>query len=217
MGADSRIGYRRATPEDAVACHDLMWLSVTDLGRRQGTPLEGTAEDWWRHSEPLHRQLGQIAAEWWVAEDTETGQLVGFARSIERDGLLELTEFFVRPDRQSQGVGKVLLERAFPVGRGTVRSIAATTDVRAQARYDAAGTVARFPLFTLVGVPGDPGPLPGLTVSPLDGERAIQAQRAVELSVLGHRRSDDELRWLLERRRGHLYLRADRVVGFSFL
>src|SRR5437868_7783940 len=162
------VGYRRATADDAVACHELMWESITDLGRRQGTPLEGTAEDWWRSSEPLHRLLAQIAAEWWVAEESDSGRLVGFARSIERDGLLELTELFVRPDQQSQGVGKALLERAFPSGRGSIRSIVATADVRAQARYYAAGTVARFPLYTLGGAPGDPGPTPDLVPEPID-------------------------------------------------
>jgi len=217
MGAEPPIEYRRAKPDDALACHELMWVSVTDLGRRQGTPLEGTAEEWWRSGEPLHRLLAQIAAEWWVAEELDSGRLVGFARSIERDGLLELTEFFVRPDQQSRGVGKALLERAFPAGRGTVRSIVATADVRAQARYYAAGTVARFPLYTLGGVPDDPGPIRDVTAEPIDGERAIEAQRAIERSVLGHRRSDDEVRWLLDRRQAHLYRRADRVIGYSFL
>ncbi|HKF18680.1 MAG TPA: GNAT family N-acetyltransferase [Candidatus Dormibacteraeota bacterium] len=151
-----------------------------------------------------------------VAEETDSGRLVGFGRSIERDGLLGLTEFFVRPDQQSRGVGKALLERAFPAGRGTVRSIIATSDVRAQARYYAAGTVARFPLFTLGGLPADPGPMRDLTAESIDGERAIESQRAVEATVLGHRRSQDEVRWLLDRRQGHLYRRADRVIGFSF-
>lgn len=215
--AEQPVGYRRATPNDGLACHELMWESVTDLGRRQGSPLEGTADDWWRSSEPLHRLLAQIATEWWVAEETDSGRLVGFARSIERDGLQELTEFFVRPDQQSRGVGKALLERAFPAGRGMVRSIIATSDVRAQARYYAAGTVARFPLFTLGGVPDDPEPMPDVTAESMDGKRAIEDQRAVERAVLGHRRSDDEVRWLLDRRQGHLYRRADRVIGFSFL
>jgi len=217
VASEQTVGYRRGTLDDVVPCHELMWLSVTDLGRRQGTPLEGSATDWWPSSEPLHRQLAQIAAEWWVAEETDSGRLVGFARSIERDGLLELTEFFVRPDQQSRGVGKALLERAFPAGRGTVRSIVATSDVRAQARYYAAGTVARFPLFTLAGVPGAMEHIRPAMAEPIDGEHAIEAQRAIERTVLGHRRSDDEIRWLLDRRQGHLYRRADRVIGFSFL
>ena len=215
--ADQPVGYRRATPNDAVACHELMWASVTDLGRRQGSLLEGTADDWWRSSEPLQRLLARIATEWWVAEETGSGRLAGFARSIERDGLMELTEFFVRPDQQSRGVGKALLERAFPAGRGTVRSIIATSDVRAQARYYAADTVGRFPLYTLGGVPDDMGPMSSVTAESIDGARAIDAQRAVEGAVLGHRRSDDEVHWLLDRRQGHLYRRGDRVIGFSFV
>jgi GNAT superfamily N-acetyltransferase len=204
-------------PDDAIACHDLMWSSVTDLGMRQGTPLEGTAADWWRSSEPLHRLLAEEAAEWWVAELPASGQLVGFARSIERDGLFELTEFFVRPDQQARGIGHVLLERAFPPGRGEVRSIIATSDVRAQARYYAAGTVARFPLFTLGGVPTESAPVPDLAAQAIGGIQSIQAQREIERSVLGHQRSESEIRWLLARRQGHLYRRADRYVGFSFL
>jgi GNAT superfamily N-acetyltransferase len=214
---EQTIRYRRATEDDAVACHDLMWASVTDLGRRQGTPLEGTAEDWWRSAEPLHRQLARIAAEWWVAEESASGRLVGFARSIERDGLLELTEFFVLPDQQSRGVGRVLLERAFPAGRGGVRSIVATSDVRAQARYYAAGTVAQFPLYTLAGAPGGPETVADVTASPIDGEQGIEVQRGIERKVLGHRRSVEELRWLLDQRQGFLYRRGGRVIGFSFL
>ncbi|MBJ7613908.1 MAG: hypothetical protein DLM67_15925 [Candidatus Nephthysia bennettiae] len=215
--AEQPVEYRPATPDDAVACHELMWASVTDLGRRQSTALEGSAADWWRSSEPLHRLLAQIAAEWWVAEEAGWGRLVGFARSIERDGLFELTEFFVHPDQQSRSIGKALLVRAFPAGRGTVRSIVATSDVRAQARYYAAGTVARFPLFTLGGIPRETEPVGDVVAEPIDGEQAIEAQRAIERTVLGHRRGDDEIRWLLDQRQGHLYRRADRVVGFSFL
>ena len=217
MGADLEPRYRRATPEDAIACHELMWSSVTDLGRRQGTPLEGTAAEWWRSSEPLNRLLAELAAEWWVAELPMSKQLVGFARSIERDGLFELTEFFVRPDQQTKGIGRALIERAFPVGRGKVRSIIATSDVRAQARYYAAGTVARFPLFTVGGVPAEPPPAHDLTAESIDTPQTIQSQREIERRVLGHRRSEPEIRWLLARRQGHLYRRSGRHIGFSFL
>ncbi|MBO0685402.1 MAG: GNAT family N-acetyltransferase [Candidatus Dormibacteraeota bacterium] len=212
------IDYRPARPDDTVACHELMWASVTDLGRRQGTPLQGTAEEWWRSQEHFHRLLAETAAAWWVAVESDSGRLAGFARCIEREGLLELTELFVRPGVQSRGVGKALLERAFPVGRGAaVRSIIATTDVRAQARYYAAGTVARFPLYTLGAAPRDAEPIGDLEAEPMEGEGAIEAQRAIERSVLGHRRSNVEVRWLLQRRRGHLYRRAGTVAGFSFL
>jgi GNAT superfamily N-acetyltransferase len=216
MAVSSNLRYRRATPDDAIACNALMWSSVTDLATRQGTPLGGTAEDWWRSSEALGRLLIEAAAEWWVAELPASGQLAGFARSIERDGLFELTEFFVSPDRQEKGIGHALIERTFPSGRGKVRSIIATSDVRAQARYYAAGTVARFPLFTFAGAPTSSSSI-DLIAEPIEGAQAIRVQRLIERRVLGHRRSDTELRWLLARRRGHLYRRGDKHVGYSFL
>lgn len=211
---EASVEYRRASANDSAACHELMWDSVTDLGRRQGTPLDGKAEETWRSMEPLYRLLARIAAEWWVAEEAGSGRLVGFARSIERDGLLELTEFFVRPGQQSRGVGRTLLQRAFPAG-DALRSIIATLDVRAQARYYAAGTVAQFPLYTLSGAPRDPGPISDVEAASIDG--GLDSQRAIELAVLGYRRSDEELRWLLERRRGHLYRVNGQPVGFSFV
>ena len=54
--------------------------------------------------------------------------------------------------------------QAFPAGRGDVRAIIATTDMRAQARYYRAGTAARFPILSLIGAPGaiaGSGPLDG--------------------------------------------------------
>jgi hypothetical protein len=74
-----------------------MWHAVTDLAKRHGLRMEGTADDWWPSSEPLYRYLGQAAAEWWVAEAPPSQSLIGYARSIEREGHLELTEFFVLP------------------------------------------------------------------------------------------------------------------------
>ena len=153
------VSYRRATAADTRACHDLLWTSATDLGRRHGTSggqlgrLVGTAS---RRS-----RTASHAVEWWIAEIAEGDQPIGYAGSIERGGLFELTESFVRPGRQSKGVGRGLIERAFPVGRGDVRSIIATTDVRANARYYAADTVARFPYYTLNGSPrADPAGRP---------------------------------------------------------
>jgi GNAT superfamily N-acetyltransferase len=212
-----RLHYRRATPADTRACHDLMWASVVELGSRHGSPLSGTADEWWSSSEPIHRLLARLAAEWWVAEESDSGRLLGFARTLERDGLFELTEFFVLPDAQGKGIGRRLLDLAFPAGRGAVRSIVATFDVRAQARYYAAGTIARFPLYTLAGRPAVSDPAADLDVVPIDTPQTIQHQRAVERQVLGHQRSDDEVNWLLQYRRGHVYKRDDQAIGFSFV
>jgi GNAT superfamily N-acetyltransferase len=195
-----------------------LWHAITDLATRRGMPLEGTADDWWPSSEPQFDYLSTSAAEWWVAEDPGSGSIIGYARSIERGGLFELTEFFVLPGSQARGVGRALLERAFPLGRGEVRSIIATTDVRALPRYYAADTVARFPLLTLSGAPSDSGVTGRLEPVRLGEEEASRADvAAIERAVLGYDRGEAELRWLLERRDGYLYRRDGRSVGFAFV
>lgn len=212
---DPELAYRRGTPDDSRACFDVFLASIRDLTARQGTPWDPLAEELWPRLEPMYDHLAGHAAEWWVAQDSRTGEISGYARSIERGGLFELSEFFVHPARQSAGVGRGLLERAFPLGRGQVRAIIATTDVRALRRYHAAGTFARFPICALEGPPRADAPLdPTLEVVEA-GSGDVAALRRIERSVLEFDRGD-EFAWLLGDRRGYLYRRDGRDVGYAF-
>jgi len=207
------MNIRRGSSEDAKSCQTVMWASVTDFAARRGMPLEGTAEVWWASGGAMQSLLAKHAAEWWVAEDG--GEIIGYARSIEREGLLELTEFFVVPGKQARGVGKALLDRAFPVTRGEVRSIIATTDSRALARYYAADTSAQFPMFTLVGAPKHAEHAVAARVIDVGRDGAFVA--AIERETLGFARGDDELRFLLEEREGWIYSRGDAPIAFGFV
>jgi GNAT superfamily N-acetyltransferase len=209
---------RRGTSTDLRPCHDLLWTSATDLGRRHGTPLQGDADAWWEGIESVHRFLAEHAAEWWVAEAPDGGELIGYARSIERGGLFELTELFVRPGRQSKGIGRQLMEHAFPLDRGEVRSIIATTDVRATARYYAADTVARFPYFTLTGRPRSDAKPDDVTAEAVGTDpSALAAISEIERAVLDYPRGTDELKWLAETRPGYLFVRDGTPIGFAFI
>ncbi len=213
---DPGIRIRRATPDDTRAAFGVFLASVVDLAVRQGDAWAPDPERLWERLGPLYLHLGAHAAEWWVAEDAG-GEMIGYARSVERGGLFELAEFFVHPARQAAGVGGQLLARAFPEGRGEVRAIIATTDVRAQARYYRAGTVARFPIMALarapqaVEAPAEAG-LEVVRASESDLPSLIQ----VEAAVLEFDRGD-EFRWLLEQREGYLYRRGATPVGFAFV
>jgi hypothetical protein len=122
----------------------------------------------------------------------------------------------VKPSAQSAGVGKSLMERAFPVGRGEVRLILATNDVRALARYYAADTVARFGMASLAAAPKqtDEGAsdLEVRAATPDDTNVIAELER----TVVGYSR-DADYPWLFDQREGYLYHRRGRVVGFSFL
>jgi GNAT superfamily N-acetyltransferase len=202
-----------------LACHTVLWHAITDLARRRNLPLEGTADQWWVNFEAEFTYLSRTAAEWWVAEDSATGLIVGYARSIERGGLLELTEFFVHPSQQARGLGRAMLSRAFPTGRGQVRSIIATTDVRALGCYYTADTAARFPMLTLTGAPAEAEILGDLEIVRLDPmfPSSLDDVGTIERAVLGYGRSLTELRWILERREGYMYRRDGQAVGFAFV
>lgn len=212
---------RRATAADSEACFRLFWDSISDLAARQGTPWEGTADDRWSGFRALYALLAEIAAEWWVAEQGRDGRLVGYARSIERGvdgGLFELSEFFVRPGHQSTGVGRALLEHAFPVGRGEVRAIVATGDVRAVARYHGADTSIQFPILGLNGIPSAGGAgEPRLEAQPITDTADLQEVAEIERAVLGYGRGAQELGWLLDRREAYRYRHGGRTVAVAFI
>lgn len=214
MSAEALI--RPGTHDDNHACAAVLVEAINDLGRRNGSIDAGSAldldEEWprWR---PFFEHIGRTAAEFWVAEGDD-GELAGYARSIDRDGMFELTEFFVRPGIQSRGLGRDLLDRAFPLGRGDLRLIIATTDIRALSRYLRAGVVPRFPVVTLTGASREVALADGLEVQPLDLDVDLDVVRTIDDAVLGHRREVDH-RWFAERREGYRYVRDARVVGYG--
>src|SRR5438270_445450 len=153
MSDAHRITLRRGTLEDGFATYRVLREAVNDLALRIGAdPIPGDVESNYERIEPLFRHLTENAAEFWVAQDG-TDRVVAYARSIEHGGFFELTEFFVLPEHQSAGIGRQLLERAFPDDRGDLRVIVATTDVRALSRYLKAGMTASTPILSLIGPP----------------------------------------------------------------
>jgi GNAT superfamily N-acetyltransferase len=209
---------RRGAPADSRRCFDVMWDATVDLAAREGEPLPWDAEDVWRAFEGLYAHLARHSAEWWLAEELATGRLIGAARSIERDGTFQLTELHVRPGAQSQGVGRALIERAFPHGRGDLRLILASNDARALARYYAAGVVAQLPLYFLTGEPSTTEGSGELTPVPLEaGRRSVKSVIAIDRVGIGLER-ETEVAWLLTDREGYLYRDAQgEPVGYAFV
>jgi GNAT superfamily N-acetyltransferase len=207
--------FRRGTPDDSRPAFDLSMAAVGDLFERQNHPLAIDPDAFWEVLQPYLSHLAAHAAEWWVAEDSADGTLIGHARAVQRGGLFELSELFVRPNAQSAGVGKALIERAFPLGRGEVRLILATNDLRALARYYAADTVARFGMASLAAAPRANGEGAG-DLEVQQGSTADTSLIAeIERNVVGYAR-DADYPWLLDHRECYLYRRRGLVVGFAF-
>ncbi|GIK36633.1 MAG: hypothetical protein BroJett011_04660 [Chloroflexota bacterium] len=216
----TEITYRPGTAADSYSVFKLFEETLADLSRRLGSS-EATSwqdpaalEQMWQERRSLYEHLARTTAHFWLAE--KAGQLIGFSRSIRRDGMLELTEFFVRPDQQAQGVGYELLRRAFPAAGAARRSIIASTDIRAQVRYLKAGVYPRFPIYYFWRTPAAAPVATDLTFEPLTASpETLAALGELDRAVIGHRRDIDH-EWLLTQRQGYLYYRQGQLVGYGY-
>jgi hypothetical protein len=215
----ANVRYREVEEADLPRLADILVAAVDDFGRRTNVIANSTAGDTaemaWERRRSLWEHLHRTAEASWVA--VREGRLVGYARTINRGGLRELTEYFVLPGEQSAGIGGELLARAFPTEGAAHRVIVATSDLPALSRYLRTGLAGRFPIYTFEGSPSDEAELPdGLAAERLDrSPAAIELLAAVDVDVLGHRRDVDH-EWLLGERRGWLYRRAANVVGYGY-
>jgi GNAT superfamily N-acetyltransferase len=214
--ADATIRIRRGTPADARDCNRLLYEAIQDFeARTGGERLGGTEAEWWSGLEPFYEMLAVGATEWWLAEDD--GALQGFARSIESDGFVELTEFFVRPSAQGHGLGRELLARAFPATPDKTRFLIATRDVRALVRYYGAGLAIQLPMLEFSGATQATEPPAGLAVRRVGSPSDVDAIRSIERELLGFERRPAALATLVAAREPYLYLRDATPVGFAFV
>lgn len=219
--ASNSIVVRPGSVEDSYDVFLLFEESVADLARRLGS-TEPTSfsdpdklEQLWKDRHPIYEHLAKTADQFWIAE--RDGQAVGYSRSIIRDGLQELTELFISPKEQSSGLGRSLIERAFPDDRGKYRSIISSPDVRAQSLYMKAGLLPRSPLYYFWRKPEKIEVTTDLTFQPITAQEAtIENLADIDLEILGHRRDVDH-RLLLSDRQGYLYLREEEAVGYGYL
>jgi hypothetical protein len=154
------ISYRKATHEDNFNTFGVFLKSIMDYSERAGvTAITGGLEPeklnkLWDRRRLLWEHLSNTCDQYWLAEN-DTREVIGYARSIVRGDHRELTEFFVVPGQQSAGIGKELIVRAFPNDMPH-RSIIATTDFRALARYLKSGV---YPYATEIYFERDPEPV----------------------------------------------------------
>ncbi len=210
--------YRPGTPADSRACFDIFERTIDDLGRRTGGSANATADDpaAWDIRRPLFDHLAATVDAWWIAEDEVSGRAIGYARSILRDGVRELTEFFVLPETQSGGVGRELLDRAFPADGARHRAIVATLDPRAIARYLRTGLDGRVPMVGLHGVPRIAPVRTDLVPERIDPEMPPFDDLAdIDRAALDFRPDADHA-WLAGQRSGWLYRREGRAVGYGY-
>jgi GNAT superfamily N-acetyltransferase len=218
------LTFRPATIEDSFTAYQIFYTALASLWQRKGLP--GTPNDneadapsvevMWQTRRSLFEHLARTAEHFWLAE--VDGLAVGYARSILRENTRELTEFFVLPDQQSGGVGRGLLNRAFPVEGADHRMIIATLDSRAQALYLRTGVSPHFPACYFELPEGaDPAPVAtDLDVQPVEATpETLAILRNIDRTTIGHGRDADHT-WLLNDRQGFVYYRRKKPVGYGY-
>ena len=219
----SGITIRPAEPGEQRAAFAVFRRSLMPYLHRLGVvespdATDAQLDELWVPRSVWIEHLWRTAAQNWVAvDDADGGRLVGWALSAQRGDVLELCLYFVLPSAQSKGVGRALLERAFPAGLGPHRSIVATQDPRAMSRYLRSGV--RF-ITSIVDFEAPPRPVAtntDLSFEQLDPAAAasIDAIGEVEEQLSGHRR-DVDIALLLEQRPAWIARRNGVAVGFAF-
>jgi len=101
------ISLRRGTADDETGAFDVMRRTMN------------SEMSWANHSSMRHHLRASLNCSFWVAEDSPrfgSPRVVGYARSIVRERVWSLTEFFVLPSQHRQGVGGSLLANCMQDG-----------------------------------------------------------------------------------------------------
>jgi hypothetical protein len=215
------ITYEPGGIDDNYAAFLLFEEALADLVSRFGFAGTTSWEDadklaeMWQRRRPLYEHISQTSAQFWLAK--QNGSVVGFSRSVERDGGQELTELFVKPGIQSGGVGSELITRAFPLESAKRRFIIATPDFRAQALYLKSGVFPRFPIYYFGRQPEPVDYETDVQFVPLvNSEDTIMTLATIDANVLDFKRDLDH-RWFLANRQGYLYVRNGRPEGYGYI
>lgn len=218
----TEVAYRVGTLADSRLVFEIFLESVQDLARRHGLPMSiqvdspEALEKLWGERQSLFDHMARHAESFWIAE--EEGRAIGYARTFQREGLRELTEFFVLPDAQARGVGRGLLERAFPAQGASRRLILATIDTRALTRYLRTGLRPQFVSFHFSRKAEAREVASDLPLEPMGAApdpATFEALAAIDRALLEIRRDVDHA-WLASQKTGFLARRAGRVVGYGY-
>ena len=214
------ITYRRGTIEDSFSVFQVFVKSIMDYSARMNVmAITGgndpqVLESLWNLRKPMFEYLARDAAQFWVAENDHT--IIAYARSIEHDGMQELTEFFVSPHQQSSGVGRELLARVFSRSGARYRTIIATLDERALYRYMKLGVYGRFPLKYFYRKAEKVDLETDLKIAPLQLELHLEDVNRIDCEILNHTRAHQH-QWIATTRTGFIYQRAEKIVGYGYV
>src|SRR5258708_475039 len=140
------ISIRRGTTDDETGTFDVMRRTMN------------AEMSWSNHAPMRHHLRNSPNCSFWVAEDAPrfgSPRIVGYARSVVRDTVWSLNEFFVLPSQHRQGVGGSLLSHCIDDGDAVgadTRIVLASHHPDADSLYiRRAGCLPLLPMMMLAG------------------------------------------------------------------
>jgi GNAT superfamily N-acetyltransferase len=211
--------FRPVEAADAFACFRVFRSAIAELLARQPGGWASEDDDTlaWEEWRGLYEHLSATSDRAWLAEEGPT--VVGYARSLRRGGLRQLTELYVAPDHRGQGIGRELLARTVAPEPGVARTIVATADPAALARYLRQGFRAHGAACTFEGRPRPDHFGADLDVrqfTAVDLGLVIGHLRAIDEAVLRTSRDEDH-EWLASSRLGYLFVRDGLAAGYAYI
>ena len=215
--------YRQFTADEMRWVFPVFVESLQGLLIRLGDEGLGDVRDpdvieaMWQLRRSLLLHLSRTSDQNWVAERAR--QPIGYARSVLRDNVRQLTELFLIPSAQSGGIGRELLARALPKDDSRNRIIIAAPDPRAVPLYLKSGVYPRFSLYEFSRQPELVSYDTDLQMRPLvDSPAHLAHLSRIDQTIIGYERSIDHQFFIHDDDcHGYLFMRGDEVVGYGYV
>jgi GNAT superfamily N-acetyltransferase len=165
------IRVRRGDSDDEFAAFEVMRRTM------------GYEMNWMHHARMRHHLRVSPHSSFWLAEETPrfgAAKVIGYARSVVRERVWSLTEFFILPGHQRQGIGTALLEHCLADGEQAgmdTQLVLASHHPGADSLYvRKAACFPRIPMLLLSGPLASLRPFPGhAPLSLSNGANALDA------------------------------------------
>jgi GNAT superfamily N-acetyltransferase len=145
-GLPRHVRIRRGTADDEFPTFEAMRRTMNQ------------EMNWAHHAPTRHHLRNSPDSSFWLAEESalfSTPKVIGYARSMVREGVWCLNEFFMLPGHQRQGIGGALLNACLKDGDlagAHTRLVLASHHPSADSLYiRRAGCFPRLPMLLLVG------------------------------------------------------------------
>jgi predicted N-acetyltransferase YhbS len=208
----STVSVRRARPEDAVACGEILYAAFHEINTRHNFPPDFPSAD---VGGALLRGLFSHPGYYSVAAETD-GKIVGSNCMDERGAIAGIGPITVDPSVQNKGVGRKLMEAVLDRARerrsAGVRLVQAAFHNRSLSLYTSLGFDVREPLSCMQGRPIEEM-IPGYAVRQATLADLGDTSRLCR-AVHGHDR-EGEVAEAIERGTARVVERAGRISGYT--